>query len=83
MGGTVGGGPGPACPVVPPMAAPPPAPTMDELVAAIRAFPQATTLGSDRYHPRISLRLTPDLLKALLLICVLCELLAGEGHSHP
>ena len=63
--------------VFPAMGEAPPAPMMEDLVAAIHTFPHATALGSDRYHPRILLRLAPNLLQALLDIFVLCELLGA------
>ena len=64
-------------PCSPPLAAPPPAPTVRELITAIRSFPAGTAFGSDQYHPRLLLRLDSRLLSALLKVLVLCEIIGA------
>jgi hypothetical protein len=46
-----------------------------ELVEAILAFPAGTAIGTDRYHPRVLLRLSPSILIALMTLFGLCEIL--------
>ncbi len=62
------------------MTSPPPTPTIAELVAAPLSLLLGTALRTDRYHPRILLRMPACLLTAMLRIFVLCEIL-GEWPS--
>ena len=59
----------------PPLAAAPPRMRLLELVEAIHAFPIGTAVGTDTYHPRILLRLSPCFLVTMMQIFALCELL--------
>ena len=51
----------------------PPMPLFDALYECIRSFPPNTTLGCDAYNPRLLLRLSPQLLHALLILFHMCE----------
>jgi hypothetical protein len=74
-GGEWGVGLGLPAAAFPPLTTAPPRMRLHELIDAILSFPTGTALGTDRYHPRILLRLSPSLLVALTLLFGLCELL--------
>ena len=53
----------------------PPEPTTARRIKAIHNFLEGTALGTDRYHPRILLRLNPAFLDTLIKVFILCETL--------
>jgi hypothetical protein len=54
---------------------------LHELVEAILAFPSGTAVGTDRYHPRILLRLSPSLLIVLMQLSLSVSFWAGGPRS--
>ena len=51
-----------------------PPPSVQDLLAAVRSFPEGTAIGSDAFHPRVLLRVSEAALALILKLLCLCEL---------